>query len=105
MLTINFIRENRDLVISRLKIKNLDAAQAIDKIISLDQGRRERLTLSESLQAEINRISKEIGNYMKSGDTVTANSMKEKTQSLKDEIKAHSLSLAEMEKEIRDTLI
>jgi seryl-tRNA synthetase len=105
MLTINFIRENRDLVISRLKIKNLDATQAIDKIIALDQGRRERLTLSESLQAEINRISKEIGNYMKSGDTATANSMKEKTQSLKDEIKAHSLSLAEMEKEIRDTLI
>ena len=43
-LTVNLIREKRDFVIERLKVKNFDAASIVDKIIALDTNRRETQT-------------------------------------------------------------
>ena len=37
MLTIQLIRENPEFVVKRLAIKNFDAKDAIQKIISLDR--------------------------------------------------------------------
>ena len=41
MLTINQIRENRDYVIERLKVKNFKADEIVNNIIRLDASRRE----------------------------------------------------------------
>ncbi len=105
MLTINLIRENSDLVIEKLKIKNFDATNIVEKILKLDSERRELLTLTESLQAEINRASKEIGTLMKSGDTAAATVIKEKTQSMKDEIKSSAARLADIENSLTEETV
>ena len=47
MLTINLIREKKDFVIERLKIKNFDAAGIIARILELDSLRREIQTESD----------------------------------------------------------
>ena len=40
MLQISKIRENKDLIIDRLAVKNFDAKQAIEAILEIDSKRR-----------------------------------------------------------------
>jgi hypothetical protein len=40
MLQLNFIRENADLVIDSLKIKNFDASKLVEEILESDNNRR-----------------------------------------------------------------
>jgi seryl-tRNA synthetase len=84
MLTINLIREKKEFVIERLKVKNFQAEEIINKIISLDSSRREIQSKSDFLQSEMNRISKEIGALMQSGKKAEAEAAKAKTYSLKE---------------------
>lgn len=84
MLQVPFIRENKDLVITRLAKRNMDATQMINDVISLDEERRRIQTELDNILAESNALSKEIGNLYKSGDTQKANLLKEKTGQLKD---------------------
>lgn len=79
MLTINIIREKRDFVIERLKVKNFEAGPIVDKILLIDTLRRETQNKSDSLQAEMNRISKEIGLLIKDGKQADAEAAKKRT--------------------------
>lgn len=105
MLTINLIREKRDFIIERLKVKNYDAAEILDKIISLDVTRREIQTKTDSMQAEMNRISKEIGSLMKDGKKKEAEEAKEKTYKLKDEIRTISEKIGPLDIELKNEIV
>jgi len=105
MLTINLIREKKEFIIERLKIKNFEAEDILDKIISLDSSRREIQLKSDSMQAEMNRISKEIGTLMKEGRKPEADAEREKTYSLKEEIKVLTDKLLPLENELRNEII
>jgi seryl-tRNA synthetase len=105
MLTINLIREKRDFIIARLKVKNFEAEEILDKILSLDTTRREIQTRTDLMQGEMNRISKEIGLLMKEGKNSEATSAKEKTYKLKEEIKSLSDKLIPLDIELRNEII
>jgi seryl-tRNA synthetase len=60
MLDINLIREQPDLVRKALRDRQMDPAP-VDSILQLDSRRRALLTDAESLKAERNTVSKEIG--------------------------------------------
>jgi seryl-tRNA synthetase len=60
MLDLNLIRENPDLVRAALRNRQMDASP-VDEILQLDERRRALLTQVESLKAERNAVSKEIG--------------------------------------------
>ena len=60
MLDLNLIRENPDLVRTALKNRQMEASP-VDDILRLDEKRRSLLTQVESLKAERNAVSKEIG--------------------------------------------
>lgn len=105
MLTINLIRDSKDFVIARLKIKNFEAGDLVNKILTLDSSRREILSRVNILQGEMNRISKEIGTLMKEGRKPEADAAREKTYSLKQEIKSLSDKLLPLENELRDEII
>ncbi len=105
MLTINLIREKKEFIIERLKIKNFEAEDILDKIISLDSSRREIQLKSDMMQAEMNRISKEIGAMMKEGRKPEADAAREKTYSFKEEIKALTDKLLPLENELRNEII
>jgi len=60
MLDLNLIREKPDLVRTALKNRQMDASP-VDDILRLDEKRRALLTQVETLKAERNAVSKEIG--------------------------------------------
>jgi seryl-tRNA synthetase len=105
MLTINLIREKKDFVIDRLKVKNFVAKLIVDKILTLDASRRETQTRSDILQSEMNKISKEIGLLMKEGKHSTAEEAKAKTYTLKDEIRMLSEQLIAIDTELRSEIV
>ncbi len=105
MLTINLIREKKDFITERLKVKNFDAAAIIDRIIALDSSRREIQVKTDSMQAEMNLISKEIGNMMKDGKKAEAEAAKQKTYSLKEEIKTLTDKLLPIDTELKNEIV
>jgi seryl-tRNA synthetase len=105
MLTINLIREKKEFIIERLKIKNFDAEEIINKILALDTSRREIQFKADVLQSDLNRISKEIGSMMKEGRKDDADAAREKTYSVKEEIKYLSDKLLPLENELRNEII
>lgn len=105
MLTINLIRENSDFIVERLRIKNFDAGEIVGRILELDQTRREIQSKCDQMQADMNRISKEIGGMMKEGRKDEAAVAREKTYSLKEDIKQLSDRLVVLENEVRNEII
>ncbi|MWW24253.1 serine--tRNA ligase [Algibacter lectus] len=93
MLQVPFIKENKDLVISRLEKRNIDATSMINDVIALDEDRKRIQTELDNTLAESNSLSKEIGNLYKSGQAQKANVLKEKTSQLKEASKEFSDTL------------
>lgn len=60
MIDINLIREEPDSVREALKKRQMDAAP-VDEALRLDERRRELIQETETLKAERNTVSKEIG--------------------------------------------
>lgn len=105
MLTINSIREKKEFIIERLKVKNFQAGELIGKIITLDTSRREIQSKANLLEAEMNSLSREIGNLMKSGKKEEAEAAKSKTYSLKEEIKNLTDRLIPIDAELRTEIV
>jgi seryl-tRNA synthetase len=105
MLTINLLREKKEFVIERLKVKNFDAAATIEKILSLDSSRREIQSKTDAMQGEMNRISKEIGTLMKDGKREEAEAAKTKTYSLKEDIKILTDKLIPIDSELKTEIV
>ena len=87
MLQVPFIRENKDLIIERLKVRNIDAAQTINSIIDTDKNRRETQQKLDSVLASSKTKAKEIGMLFKQGKAAEANVLKAETSRLKEESK------------------
>ena len=105
MLTINLIRERKEFIVERLKVKNFEAEEIIDRILTLDSSRREIQSKTDMMQGEMNRISKEIGSLMKDGKKDEAETAKGKTYSLKEEIKFLSDKLIPIDDELKTEII
>lgn len=105
MLTLNLIRENAQLVIERLKTKNLDASEIVKEIILKDKSRREIQQESDALQAEMNQLSKKIGVLFKEGKKDEANEAKAKTGEYKEKIKEFTKEAAEVVTELNTLLV
>ncbi len=87
MLQVQYIRENKDLIINRLKVRNLDASSVINEIIETDKNRRETQQKLDDVLAESNAKAKEIGMLFKQGKGAEANALKEETAVLKENTK------------------
>lgn len=84
MLQIAHIRENKDAVIKALLKRNIDATTMVETAIDLDEKRRSTQVELDNILAESNKISKDIGALMKSGEKAKAEILKAKTSSLKE---------------------
>lgn len=105
MLTLNQIREDKEFVLERLKVKNFDAAALIDTVIELDQKRRQLQNEVDTKQSEMNNLSKEIGILFKQGKIDDANASKKKTGFLKEDIKDLNVRLNEVITRLDETLV
>ena len=84
MLEIQRLRTDKDAVLEGLKKRNLDATETVDAILAKDQEWRANKTELETIAAEMNRISKEIGVLFQQGKQQEANDAKAQTASLKE---------------------
>jgi seryl-tRNA synthetase len=105
MLTLNFIRENTEVVIRRLRVKNFDASELVRDILNLDEERRMTQNKLDGIQAELNSISREIGMLMQSGRKEEAEVKKNRTADLKKEIELLSQLLSKHESALKTQLI
>ena len=87
MLQIAFIRENQEQVIKGLAKRNLDVAELLNEVLSLDEQRRAKQVELDNVLAESNKLSKNIGELMKSGEKAKAELIKEKTSNLREQSK------------------
>ena len=89
MLDLGFVRTNLELVEKKLRERGQDPAALLGDFRRLDQMRRERITETEQLKAQRNKLSEEVARLKKSGQDATA--VMEETRSLKalsDELEA-----------------
>ena len=106
MLQLQYIKEHRDEVIARLKIKNVqDVENRIDNIIKLDEQRRSLQAKSDAIKADQNRIAKEIGALMKQGKREEAEAAKAQTAALKAEEKELSEQQTAVSSQLDEELI
>ena len=105
MLHIPYLREHKNEIIEKLKIKNFEANEIIEKLLNKDDSRKATQKELDSLLSKSNQLSKQIGELYKSGDTEKANELKEQTASLKEQSKALQDRYAAFEKDIQDILV
>jgi seryl-tRNA synthetase len=83
MLQIQYIRENHQEVVERLKTKNFDAKTIVDQVLTIDNLRRESQKLLDETLEKSNKMAKEIGQLFKTGKQKEANDLKVITSELK----------------------
>ena len=97
MLQVPYIRENKEKVLAGLAKRNKDFATQIDEIIALDEKRRKTQNEIDSLNAEANKIAKEIGDLFKAGKKDEADGLKARTSAIKETSKALEIELSATE--------
>ena len=106
MLTIKYIRDNRDEVIHRLAIKHFaDAENIVSKIIDLDDRRRAVQQQLDACLAEQNVTAKAIGQLMAAKRIEEANAAKQQTADLKERSKQLSAELTQLEQDQKQLLM
>ncbi len=100
MLDLKFIRENSDLVKAGMAKKHIDSD--IDKILKLDENRREIIRETEALKASRNTASGEIAKKKKAGEN--ADSDIAEMKKVGEQITGFDKELQELEKELREAM-
>ena len=104
MLQIAFIRENQEKVIKALAQRNIDATKTVREVIFIDDNRRATQLEMDNILSETNKLSKDIGDLMKSGEKSKAEILKEKVHLLKEKSKNLSDKTEAYAKELLDKL-
>ena len=99
MLDIKFVRENPDLVDKSCESRQ-NAHWDREKFFELDEERRSVIAEVESLQAERNAVSKQIGLLMREGKKEEAEAAKEQVAANKDRIAELDQRRGEVEEEL-----
>ena len=104
MLTLTYLREKRDSVITSLAKRGLDVTESVDLILSLDAERRGVQKELDDTLAESNVLSRKIGEYMREGKREEAEAIKQKTSGLKSKSAELKEKMSENEKKVHDLL-
>jgi len=104
MLTLQQIKADPARTVARLAIKGFDGKEPIDKVLALDEQRRQLQLDNDNKAAELNRIAASIGQLMKEGKKEEANEAKTKVSVLKEAQKEIASKLAATEQELHDLL-
>jgi seryl-tRNA synthetase len=105
MLTLQVLREQKEIVLEGLKRRNFkDADTLVQEVIEIDKLRRETQNTLDSLKASSNADSKKIGELMKSGKAEEATALRAAIAQDRDKVKAMEESLTDFEKKQQEIL-
>ncbi|TAF43153.1 MAG: serine--tRNA ligase [Sphingobacteriales bacterium] len=105
MLQVNYIRENKNLVLERLRVKNFSQPQLIEEIIDLDDQKKTLQLQVETLQANANVAAKQVGDLIKKGKHSQAEAIKNSTIIAKENIKNLLVKINDTEQVLHQKLI
>jgi len=106
MLQLQFIVENKEKTIRGLQKKHFqNAEQFVEKIIHLDQERRQLIAQSNDIKNKINSLSREIGELFKSGKKEEAEKLKQQSTEYKNKEAELDKILKDVEQELHNVLV
>jgi len=105
MLQVAFIRNNKELVKEKLGVKNFVNTSIVERVIELDDERKNLQFQFDETQSKINTASKEIGQLMASGEKETAEDKKKEVAFLKAGLQPINEKLIEVEKLLHNELV
>ncbi|MBR1574020.1 MAG: serine--tRNA ligase [Bacteroidales bacterium] len=83
MLTLKMLRDDPEMVIRKLAVKNFEARPIVEKILALDTNRRALQTESDALLSQQKQYAARIGGLMKEGRREEAEEVKKEVAALK----------------------
>tara|TARA_Y100001933_G_scaffold185350_1_gene184211 strand:+ start:2778 stop:4049 length:1272 start_codon:yes stop_codon:yes gene_type:complete len=105
MIELNQLRKNKEEFVLSLKKRGLDDIENnLNKLISLDDERKSLKTKLDNLLSESNKIAKEIGIKIKSGDN-DIDDLKDQSAKLKEDSKKIDKELKLTEESIKNILV
>ena len=106
MIYIKFLRENPDAVKENIKKKFQDSKlPLVDEVIELDAQLRKAQQRGDSLRADRNRISKEIGGFMAKGQKDEAEKAKAQVKEFSDELAALEKQEEELSEKVKKIMM
>ena len=104
MLKVSYIIENKKQVINALSKRNFDATKIIGELVEHNSQRKKTQSKLENILSKSNKISKEIGELIKSGNKDQADKTKEQTAKFKETTKELNSELISIKDKILDLL-
>ncbi len=105
MLTLQYLRDHTEEAIERLEKRNKKGLEKlVNEALGFDAERRNVLATYESLQAEVNKASKEIGGLVQSGAKAEADTLKNKVALHKGELQELKTKLGQIETDLNNIL-
>ena len=102
MLTIKQILDDKEAVIRGLEKKHFKgAAEAIEKVLEINNRRKTAQTELDALLAQVNVLSKSIGGLMKEGKKDEAEAAKQQVAAIKEQAKALEAVMAEAAEDLK----
>jgi seryl-tRNA synthetase len=102
MHDLQFVRTNFALIEDRLRARGQDPQAMLGNFRTLDEERRQRITDAETLKAQRNALSEEVGRRKRAKED--ASSLMEETRDLKEKIDQLVAAAAASEEELRSIL-
>ncbi|GHT76820.1 serine--tRNA ligase [Bacteroidia bacterium] len=104
MLTLKVITENTQEVIDKLAKKHYDGQSILTEVIETDKKRKSVQQILDNNLAELNQLSKSIGQLMKEGQKEAAEQARQQVASLKEGNKTLEIDMKEAEKRLTELL-
>ena len=104
MLEIQRLRSHKEEVLDGLSKRNINATNTINELLEMDALWRENKTQLENISAELNQLSRKIGDCFKNNQAQEAQQLKNETQELKVQEAALKAHVDELDSKITSAL-
>ena len=104
MLEIQRLRSHKEEVLDGLSKRNINATNTINELLEMDALWRENKTQLENISAELNQLSRKIGDCFKNNQSQEAQQLKNETQELKVQEAALKTHVDELDSKITTIL-
>ena len=105
MLQVNFLRQNTELAKKKLAIKHFTNLNLVDKVIAIDDQRKQLQASFDEIQSKVNAASKEIGGLMAKGEKAQAESLKNEVAAWKLQIDPLKEKMAQVEAQLQQAIV
>ncbi len=102
MITLRYIQENPGEVIEKLAKKQFDAREIVGSIVELTEAKNQTQVQADKARAEMNALSRDIGQLMRTGKKQEAEEARQRTAELKEQIRELEQQFAGLEVSIRE---